>query len=181
MADTASEEWREIRDFPYYEVSSLGRVRRSILSPKSRGARPGRILKFGLDRKGYLFVNLWGVGADVGVPSPIHRLVGSAFVSGKSDGLVCAHRDGNKRNNSRANLVWVTQKVNLSHRREHGTHREGEQINFTKLTEKEVRDIKKNSTGEWGEMSRMARKYGVTPDAISLILRGKNWKHVHVE
>lgn len=50
----------------------------------------------------------------------------------------------------------------------------GEMVGTSKLTEEEVRMIKKES----GSQTEIAKKYGVDQSQISVIKRGKQWKHV---
>jgi NUMOD4 motif/AP2 domain len=78
------EEWRAIENFPAYEVSSLGRVRRCKPgAPGARGVKVGRILKSQLDGRGYPKVNLRQNGKTVNCR--VHRLVGVTFFGVKAD------------------------------------------------------------------------------------------------
>ncbi len=45
----------------------------------------------------------------------IHRLVAIAYVDGFMDGLVVNHKDGDKKNNHKSNLEWVTPSNNNKH------------------------------------------------------------------
>lgn len=47
-----------------------------------------------------------------------------------------------------------------------------------KLTEQDVRDIRAALVSANGTCTTLARRYGVGRDTISLISRGKTWKHV---
>lgn len=47
-----------------------------------------------------------------------------------------------------------------------------------KLTEHDVREIRKRYTGEWGQASALAREYGVSDYAIHSIVRYRTWQHV---
>ena len=51
----------------------------------------------------------------------------------------------------------------------------GERCGRAKLTEKDVRTIKNL---KWLNSSEISRLYGVAPNSVSLIRRGKSWKHV---
>jgi len=46
---------------------------------------------------------------------------------------------------------------------------------YQKLTPDDVRAIRAAITGTWGEQAALAREYGVTPAAISDIVRGRRW------
>jgi hypothetical protein len=76
------EEWRTCVDFPNYEVSSSGRVRRIA-------AVRGKVLKPGRHSRGYQQVNLRRDGKTFN--RLVHRLVGKAFL-GLTDGLQIDHQ-----------------------------------------------------------------------------------------
>jgi len=108
----------------------------------------------------------------------VHRLVLMAFnpVEGMEN-LQVNHKDGNKRNNKLENLEWCTASENQIHAFKTGlSHaRRGENSNFHKLTEKDVKKVfelrKKGLTQqEIGDI------VGCTKSNISYILKGKSWK-----
>lgn len=47
-----------------------------------------------------------------------------------------------------------------------------------KLTEDQVREIRRRYTGAWGEMSPLMREFGITAPAFYAIVRRTGWKHV---
>ena len=69
-----TEEWRACADFPGYEVSSIGRVRR--VAVRKHGKPPG-ILNPWLDDGGKLVVMPRRDGKSI--KAYVHRLVGKAF------------------------------------------------------------------------------------------------------
>lgn len=92
-----TERWRPIPDWPY-EASDQGRVRRR-----------GRVLKPYLDGSGYPQVSLYREGHRKN--KHVHRLVVEAFHG--STNLHVDHLDGDKQNNSLANLSLVTISENV--------------------------------------------------------------------
>ena len=93
------------------------------------------------------------------------------------ENLQVNHKDGNKRNNKLENLEWCTASENQIHAFKTGlSHaRKGENSNFHKLTEKDVKKVfelrKKGLTQqEIGDI------VGCTKSNISCILKGKSWK-----
>jgi group I intron endonuclease len=54
--------------------------------------------------------------------------------------------------------------------------KKGEDSNQAKLTEVQVRQI--IGEGKWSTYSEVGKKWGVTAEQISLILRNKSWKHI---
>lgn len=70
-------------------------------------------------------------------------------------------------------LRWATAKENEEDKIEHGTIRRGTDINTSKLSEKDV--VRIRSLGREYGVNRLANEYGVSPTAISLIHKRKNW------
>lgn len=87
--------WCEIPDFPNYEVSDHGMVRRVS----------GSLRKLSLHRSGYLQVQLRNERG----PKTflVHRLVAWAFVHGAAGCDVVDHIDSDKTNNAHTNLRWT--------------------------------------------------------------------------
>ena len=94
------EEWR---DHPTYrlQVSSEGNIR----GPK--GPR-----KFRLNRGGYYRLNCGHNGRAITVQ--VHQLVAETFLN-KIDGYTVNHIDGNKKNNRRHNLEYISGEDNTTH------------------------------------------------------------------
>lgn len=98
-----------IADAPEYKVSDRGRV---------MGKRFGRPLKPGYCR-GYARYILCVDGRHINRTA--HSLVCEAFNGPRpSPGMHCAHRDGDKSNNTPENLYWATPKENSDDRERHG-------------------------------------------------------------
>lgn len=98
------EKWQTIDEFPDYEVSNMGWVR----DIKTKTIRP-----IFTTSTGYFGVSLKNNGKWKN--QLLHRLIASAFVPGKEDGLVINHINGNKIDNSPSNLEWVTREENMEH------------------------------------------------------------------
>ena len=100
------EEWKTIKDYPDYEVSSLGRVR-SLYYRKKTKTPNLQILKLSIGNHGYPVVNLKQK------VHCVHRLVAEAFLP-NPDNLPCVdHKDRDRTNNHISNLHWVTFSENL--------------------------------------------------------------------
>ena len=98
------EEWKQIENFPLYEVSSIGNVRR-MTRGKYRYLRPH------LNDNGYYEVALSING--IVKHQRIHRLVALCFVPNPNHEPQVDHIDGCKTNNSVENLRWVSPSVNV--------------------------------------------------------------------
>lgn len=108
--------WKDIEDYPIYEVSNIGRIRsidRIVNCSKGKRTFKGRILSIRKDKKGYCTVNLYKNGR--GVPQYVHRLVANAFIPNPNNSPVINHKDENPLNNCIDNLEWCTQKYNCNY------------------------------------------------------------------
>ena len=103
------EEWRPIVDYPEYEVSNTGNVRRN-----------GRVLKPSSDSGGYPAVALCKNG--IQTTKNIHRLIALAFILNPDNKPQVDHINRIKTDNRVENLRWVTRSenaINVPTRTEH--------------------------------------------------------------
>ena len=114
---TNKEQWKEINEFPNYEVSNLGRVRslrRTITTSNDRIHKlGGRILKQGTTSRGYKNVTLYNEGGNIS--KNVHRLVLIAFVPNPKNLPSVNHKNENKQDNRLKNLEWCTQQYNSTY------------------------------------------------------------------
>lgn len=107
------EEWRCVKDFPYYLVSSLGRVK--SLPRDSKGVVKYRIaekiLRTIINNHGYKWVNLYN--GTKRKSCYVHRLVAEAFIPNPENKPNIDHINTDTLDNRVENLRWVTQKENL--------------------------------------------------------------------
>lgn len=159
-----SESWRPIAQWPGYEVSDLGRVRRGehIKAPDH-------------DRKGYQRVGLWRDGKRKN--RLIHCLVAEAFIGPRPEGSVCRHISGNKRENWPANLCYGTSAENEADKVRHGTTCIGERHPAARLTwlavaelrERYIPGCRKNGA------NALAREYGIPYSTVWRVVSGTDW------
>lgn len=71
-------------------------------------------------------------------------------------------------------LRWATRTENHADKKLHGTHLYGEKIANSKLTEKEVREIKESTE----RVEDLAAKYGISRAHAYDIRAGKRWPHI---
>ena len=95
------EEFRIIKEFPNYSVSSFGRIKNN---------KTGRILKPSLKQNGYYGIRLSKTNNVF--DKHIHRLIGEAFISNPNNKPCIDHIDNNRANNNINNLRWVSQTEN---------------------------------------------------------------------
>lgn len=109
----------------------------------------------------------------------IHRMLMMAFRPiDNMENMQVNHIDGNKQNNNFNNLEWVTIKENIHHAWTHNlSHaRKGSESNFSKLSEKDIKDIFK--LRDYGyTQQQIADTIGkCTRSNISYILNNKTWQ-----
>lgn len=150
-----------------YEVSSAGEVRSLMYSNSTRP----QVLKERLTQRGYARVGL-GRRDD----RYIHRIVAEAFLGPLPDGYQVNHLDGDKRNNTAANLEYVTPRQNYDHAVARWMHARGSACGPAKLTEEQVKRIRSLYPGH--DQYELAEMFGVEQTTISMLLRRKTWRHV---
>lgn len=166
-------EWHSIPEWPEYEISEDGHVRRALAG---KGARAGRTLKPWINPQNqYLYVSLWRNNQKKSIP--IHRLVAMAFLgSPPTRRHVVAHCDGSRDGNQSWNLRWATQSENMADTVQHGTHNRGSRNGQSKLDEVCVLAIRKMHA--MGIPRREAAVgFGVSRQTIDDIINGKRWGH----
>lgn len=106
-------EWRAIAEFPSYEISSNGNVRRisdsRMMSPKPDGSGYVRVTFSTPGRKSYRY---------------IHRLLAITF-HGEPNGLIARHINGDRLDNRAENIRYGTHRDNRMDAVKHGTARNG--------------------------------------------------------
>ena len=110
----------------------------------------------------------------------IHRLVLLAFVGSCPEGMECRHfPDRDSTNNRLGNLQWGTRSDNHRDAFFHGTAcLKGERSGRSKLTEDEVRLIRKFYKKREVTLQSLADRFGVGIVAIHGIVHRKTWGHV---
>lgn len=150
-----NEIWKPFWDGKY-EVSNLGRARRS--APGRRTAA-GRLLSPISLSVGYLAIRPVQNGKNR--QAYVHDLVAHAFVGPKPDGYCVNHIDGNKKNNAASNLEYVTHRRNMEHASETGLMASGSRHPAWKKTPEVVsRVIELRSSGM--SYSKVATAVGVS-------------------
>jgi len=167
--------WKEIENYEgLYEVSSWGRV---------KGLRFGKekILYSNVHRQGYLKVTL--IKEKKRIHFFIHRLVAIAFIPNPNNYPMVLHKvECYPSNNNVNNLFWGTGEINMKDMINKGRGKsnppKGEKQYLSKLTEKQVLEIRAKYTGMKGQQALLAKEYGVHQATISDIITRRTWKHI---
>jgi hypothetical protein len=155
-----------------YAVSSDGEVM-SIGRGCGRGF--GKILKQIVTQYGYRAVSI--ANHPTIIRCLVHRLVVESFNGPIPAGLEVNHIDFDRANNRVDNLEIVTGRANKEHTKRHGRQQHGEGHYNSRLTAADVVAIRGAAAGDESFRS-IAKRHGVTHEAIRKIVRGLAWAHV---
>lgn len=114
-----SEVWKDVPGMEeYFQVSDAGRIRsKDRVCLRSDTLTPvsfrGKVLTGVKNRSGYLIIRT-SISAEKITLRP-HRIVAGVFVPNPENKPQVNHLDGDKSNNSAANLEWVTNSENQLH------------------------------------------------------------------
>lgn len=149
-----------------YQISNMGRVK----SMQRKGKIGDKILKPYDNTFGYLHIDIGNC------TKKVHRLVATAFIPNPENKKYVNHKKGIKYDNRATELEWSTFPENMQHAFRTGlmNNRQGENNNFSKLTDIEVLDIFSSTETQ----SNLSKKYKVSIATISDIKNMKIWEHI---
>jgi hypothetical protein len=166
-----SEIWKPIKGFEsLYLISNLGR-----LKSFHRDKINGKVINPTLTTKGYFHVHLYRAGEKI--TARIHQLVAQAFIGDCPKDHQVNHKNGNKTDNRASNLEYLTMSENIEHAKFSGLYTKGTKRPASKLTENDVREIRKLSKQKLSSR-KIGEMFGVGKTVILRIRNGENWKHV---
>jgi hypothetical protein len=177
QSDSVQEVWLPVVGWEgMYDVSDLGRVRSLDRDTKYRCfCGHGEIIR---KKKGKVLSPVYNIGYPTVMLADgdrrerwlVHRLVCAAFhgpaPAGKDQ---AAHGDGDPSNPRANNLRWVDCRENMADKWRHGTMLNGDDCPWTKISDAEVQEIRRNprvTNAEW------AHRFGVEKNHISKIVVG---------
>ena len=167
--------WKKIEGYNY-EISTDGDV---------RNYKTKKVLKLGLDSRGYYRVSFsLGKAGTPKIAFP-HRLVAEAFIYNPENKSQVNHIDGNKLNNEIGNLEWVTPKENIIHAIETGLIEDIQVLSNIAnkaslvVNSKKVRtiNIETGETRNYSSISECSREIGIPFQTISRYLNNPTKQH----
>jgi hypothetical protein len=111
----------------------------------------------------------------------VHLLVLTAFVGPPANGQQCRHLNGDRCDPRLENLTWGTAKENSADRILHGTQASGERHGAARLTDADVREIRRRYckiSSRHGNGGKLAAEYGISISQVHNIVTRKAWAHV---
>lgn len=159
---TVPEEWRQISDWPGYEVSSLGRVRFE-----------GTVRTLTQKANGYTVVGLWCRETRAGKTARVNVLVCHAFhPETYFKGAYACHKNHIRHDNREVNLYWGTQAQNMG-----DMVKAGREVRpSAKLDWDRVREIRRLHAEEGISGRQLGIRFKVNTQTINCLLRGETWK-----
>jgi hypothetical protein len=166
-------ETKEIPFAPGYFCSNIGDIyserhtrKREKLKPQTAGLR------------GYERVCLY-INGKVKRMS-VHRLVALTFIPNPDNLPEVNHKNSIRNDNWEGNLEWCTMSYNMLHAFREGNKiaMQGELNGNSKLTPKEVRQIRSMYIPRKVSTRRLARKFNISQREIFDIVTNKIWRHI---
>ena len=178
IEDLPGEIWKWFKGYEgIYQGSNKGRVR-SFFRGKCR------LLKPTPSHRGYLGICLYTYDEKTKKQRKktfrLNRLIAETFIPNPENKPEVHHKDNDKTNNAADNLEWVTGEENRQHAHEDGRYLRGEKNPCAKLTEDDVRFIRryyKSGDLRFGNIA-LAERFKVSDVTITNIVTFKSWKNV---
>jgi len=155
------EVWKPVVDYPKYEISNMGNVRRN-----------NKQLSLFII-KGYLAFNVID-GVKRRKSLRVHKEVAKAFLGNHAANMIVRHLDGNPLNCCISNIKWGTHSDNEKDKKRHGRSLAGSKNPQAKITEMEAIFIKKSNLSS----KELAERLNIGYRAIWAIKTGRTWKHL---
>lgn len=158
------EKWKNIGE---YEVSNLGNV---------KSLSRDKMLSGYITKQGYKTVCIKVDGKQKNVK--VHRLVANSFIPNSKNKRCVNHKNGIKTDNRVENLEWVTHSENQYHayKEQIRDKLHGAKSHFSKLTEKEVFEIRR--LRKFFTLKELGKIYKVSLSTIGEICNNNSWKHL---
>ena len=158
--------WREVPEFPEYEISSRGELRRY-----------GRLKTAFISKGGYRRFSLCCNNKKI--KKNAARLVAAAFIGPCPKGHHVHHRNGKQADDYYLNLQYLPAKDHCKMNKVPAF--KGEDQPNAKLSSADVMQIREFYRAGGQSYTQLAQIFGVDFSTIGRIIRGVDWKHLPCE
>lgn len=167
------EERKQVVGFPFYSVSSNGRVYRETKNSRNE---IGHEIRGAVDRYGYRYVCLSN-GENI-IKKKVHHLVLDAFDRERMAGEQCRHLNNVRSDNRIDNLCWGTNQENIDDQERHGTRMFGEAHPRAKLKRCEAEEVYR--LAQLGlNQDLIGKMFRISKHSVSSINNKVNWRSLH--
>lgn len=155
-------------DFPNYIITKCGKVYSLYYNKYNKPSTTSAYYKYTLVQK------------KIKKCLSIHRLLALLYIPNPNNHPIVNHLDGNKLNNNISNLEWCTYSHNMKHAFAIGLSLPtlGEDSHVSKLTEKEVLEIRKLYLIGDTTQRKLAKQFNTCYQNINFIVNRKTWSHI---
>ena len=164
------EQWKEISDNPFYEISSKGYIRKTNKKGEKVkiSTSPGPV---------YMMFCTW-INQEI-KKLYVHREMLKAFRPTDDPKLthVC-FKDNNIYNLSLDNLYWSTQTKRMHRRHKEGRYAKGVDHHFSKLTEADVIQMRQMWESKEYTQQFIANKFNIHVSSLNNIIKKRYWSHI---
>ena len=164
----SNQEFVNIKDHPRYEINKDGVIR----NKQNKKVKAQYVGSTGYYMVSFSYKNKSN-------PHRVHRLLATTFIKNPLNAPHVNHIDGDKLNNKLSNLEWVTHAENMKHAFDNKlANNTGENNGQSKLTEKQVIEIKTLLNNGNLSQYKIAKLYGVSRSCVLGINTGRLWQHI---
>lgn len=171
------EVWKDIIDYPNYQVSNLGRVKSKERYTKQRNGinlRKEKLLNPQKDHKGYLYVRLYNENG--WKYFKVHILVAKTFLPNLHNEPTVDHIDRNKENNKIDNLRWASYIVQANNKDKTKIIKNMKKIGKLRLPNRKQKvkqyDLKNNLIKEYISSREASKILNISETSISNCING---------
>lgn len=157
----------------YYDITSDGRIfsKERIINKRKYGGvwrSP-----FRRSKEGYLQILLYNNMSVKGYY--IHRLLAQHFIPNPENKPQINHINFKRDDNRIENLEWCTDQENKQHSKINGRTARGEKQHMSKLTEEQVKEIRKNHIPRILAKKKPWKKYNISNRHYNQIIKRRRW------
>lgn len=127
------------------------------------------------DQDGYGKYSCWKDGNE----QRVHRIMWILKFGSIPNGMLVCHKCDNPKCVNPNHLFLGTHYDNIKDKIDKNRQLRGGLHGRSKLTEKDVVEIRNQYIGGWGQITKLAKKYKVGYSTMYCIIHNKTWKHVH--